>query len=231
MAKPIPVFAFIFAAYAATSKAGAAPALGEQMAQRPSCKDLELCAARARAKAFALAWVRRPDPECYLVKVRLAGCACAPGLRPAGREDGRDGATDEVWLGAISETLHGFAGVVDAESGPCSKMWAGETVIFDEADIVDWRERAPAQHSPEGSGEAIVGIENTMAQLDGAIVGIMDTMARLDRTINRISGVIASTQENVAVTKRVIARTKRETAGAEDGDLQNAVQAPTWVAT
>jgi hypothetical protein len=213
MAKPIPVFAFIFAAYAATSKSGAAPPLDEQKAPGPSLKDFEPGAARASAKAFAFAWVRRPDPESYLVKVRLAGCACPPGLRPAGREEWRDGATDEVWLRAISETLHGFAGVVDAESGLCSKFWVGETVIFKEANIVDWRERAPAQLPLESSGEVIVGIANTMAKLDGAIVGILDTMARLNSTINRISGVIASTQENMAVTKRAIAGTKRETAG------------------
>ncbi len=120
MAKPIPVFAFVFAAYAAATRGSASQTQGEPGPKGPAHKYFESELQRVRV-AFARAWTCRPDADGYFVKVALVGAA------------------DEAWLTTISKTTLGFCGV---------DVFSGRTVLFDEANIVDWRQRGGVETTP-----------------------------------------------------------------------------------
>ena len=136
MTKPIPVFAFIFAAYAATSQ-GELARIPDRRRTKPDAES-----ERERASvAFTSAWMLRPSAEGYLVKVALIGCVAAPGFRLAARSDAL-GATEDVWLGAISENLLGFVGVGVAGLETPAGQFVGKTIPFTRADVRDWRECA-----------------------------------------------------------------------------------------
>ena len=126
---------------------------------------------RERASvAFTSAWMLRPSAEGYLVKVALIGCVAAPGFRLAARSDAL-GATEDVWLGAISENLLGFVGVGVAGLETPAGQFVGKTIPFTRADVRDWRECA--------STAAVINWANRVRG-DAATAATKKSQCRLD---------------------------------------------------
>jgi uncharacterized protein YegJ (DUF2314 family) len=113
MARPIPVFAFAIAAYAATS--GRRPA-----ARRPQAGPGEI---------FLLMW-RGLARDMDALKVKV-------GVFVAGRGEVRlsEGASadeiEEIWLDEISETATGFRGVVKDRPQRLAQVAEGGTIRFE----------------------------------------------------------------------------------------------------
>ncbi len=114
MAKPIPVFAFVFAAFAATST--------RAQSSRPSSENLTPSAPRGDTfpgllETWRLLWRRRLGVSAL---VGVVG-------------DGRDRAAEALWLSDVRENGESMIGAA-AESPR-----AGERIDFVLADVLDWR--------------------------------------------------------------------------------------------
>jgi hypothetical protein len=101
MGRPIPVFAFVFAAFAVTSAEGQpieafAPADGEPAASRDA-QDL-----------FLTTW-RKLSRQGAKLRVRVRVVVGKGGAKPTLAARGPD--VEELWLGEIAETRRGFSGV------------------------------------------------------------------------------------------------------------------------
>ena len=118
MAKPIPVFSFVFAAYAATC-ARAAPY------RPPAPKDI-----LQPSDPFIKAWrLRSAAGDNLCVRVALPGPA---GRGPSAPEDG-------VWLDHIRETPAGFVGVAMAGTTGPGPIKSGQRLRFLQMNVLEWR--------------------------------------------------------------------------------------------
>ena len=130
MTKSIPVFAFVFAAFAATSGRGRLPSLAPA-AERDD--------ARAPATLVALRTLLYCVSQAFGdISVKVA---VAVGEPDSPARLARSGAEDEVeplWLTGVGESPSGFFGYV-AET-PVRLAWLrrGQRIHFDVADVLDW---------------------------------------------------------------------------------------------
>jgi hypothetical protein len=125
MAKPIPVFAFAFAAFTATLSRRERASVQEADASDPI--DL-----------FLTIW-RMPtcDRANITVKVGISGAdgGAPPQLFDRGSARSRD--VEEIWLHAITETPLGFSGVVRAAPARL-KIRRGQRIAFALNHILGW---------------------------------------------------------------------------------------------
>ncbi len=101
MAKPIPVFTFAFAAYAATSAEG-------QPREVFAATKSEPTASREAQDLFMTTWGRLSRQGAN-VRVRVGVVVGEGGARPTLGERGPG--VEEIWLGEIAWTGRGFSGV------------------------------------------------------------------------------------------------------------------------
>ena len=125
MAKPIPVFSFVFAAYAATS--------GTEFASRPApFPEAKPC------DIFLTAWRKRAaHGEPLIAKVGLLKGATSDDLHFAAR--GSRDACDELWLDQIVETRLGFLGAIVDRNGLPRRVKPGQRLRFHQIHVLDWR--------------------------------------------------------------------------------------------
>jgi uncharacterized protein YegJ (DUF2314 family) len=126
MAKPIPVFAFVFAAFAATSVEG-----------RPSdafaAAESEPQASGEAQDLFLTTW-RRLSRQGANLRVRVAvGEGAAP---PTRAERGHD--IEDLWLCEISQTGRGFSGVPVSTPDTLRHVAAGQPIGFELSHIRGW---------------------------------------------------------------------------------------------
>jgi hypothetical protein len=135
MAKPIPVFTFVFAAYAATCT-NAAVASRRLATRSTQSADPFLEARRARSRRAGI----------LSAKVGLLNGSTPGQMRFALRSS--DEVFVELWLDAISETRLGFVGA--AQDGPNlpPAIKPGQLLRFHRINVLDWRLGEPA---PSGS--------------------------------------------------------------------------------
>ena len=115
MAKQIPVFSFVFAAFAATSiKSQAARQIAESIGPGE--------ASAALLETWRLLWRRQLEVS---ARVSAAG----------------DSAAEAPWLSAVGETRDGLFGLVC--EGQAAPEPMGKRVRFDLEDVLDWRIVAP----------------------------------------------------------------------------------------
>lgn len=131
MAKPIPVFAFAFAAYAATSARMPSEFRGSAGEDRDADElFLSICRAPGRASAN------------FMVKLGLvvdengrASCLCD--RRSAGA-----GVVEDLWLSQIQDGCDGFSGVVRAT--PERRIGAVQRISFELRHVLGWKLEAHA---------------------------------------------------------------------------------------
>jgi uncharacterized protein YegJ (DUF2314 family) len=125
MARPIPVFAFAFAAFAATS----IKAADDVRAETARFDRDELFLKMWRASTRADAKVR--------VRVGVLGVAGAP-FRLCDRGSTQEGEADWLWLAQISETTRGFSGLVASEAERPKHSATGQRIRFEMRNILGW---------------------------------------------------------------------------------------------
>jgi hypothetical protein len=121
MLKPIPIFKFAFAAYAATAQTGAERAKPEPEKRQP----------------FETAWRSTPPSDgVLLVKIGVLdnGRALATMLTPCESIQ----PVREIWLGQIKETAQGYNGAVCMTQTPLRGVDMGQRIDFGPAHILDW---------------------------------------------------------------------------------------------
>jgi uncharacterized protein YegJ (DUF2314 family) len=127
MVKPIPVFAFVFAAFSATSAGGpidvVAPAEDEP-AEGREARDLFLTTWRMLSRHSASLRVR--------VGVEFDAGSAEPRLALRGQD------AEEIWLGEISETGRGFTGIATTASKGASHIRPGQAIGFELRHILGW---------------------------------------------------------------------------------------------
>jgi hypothetical protein len=116
MAKPIPVFEFAFAAYAATVGAGA---------EKPI--------AAPELRPFEATWRSMGSRDGSLL-VKIGVLDCGQATTPCGSMLPRE----EIWVGQVKETASGYSGVVCGSRAPLRNIEPGVLIEFGPADILDW---------------------------------------------------------------------------------------------
>jgi uncharacterized protein YegJ (DUF2314 family) len=122
MARPIPVFAFAFAAYAAASA-------GERM--MPDGEGQEGASAGGDAYNLFLASWRMSLRRGAKMRVKI-GVTLGEGAARRARE------TEELWLDDIVETEHGFSGTAWGAPERLGQVKPGQKVDFAPDDILGW---------------------------------------------------------------------------------------------
>jgi hypothetical protein len=120
MVKPVPIFEFAFAAYAATAWSGDARAPAEPE-RRP----------------FEITWRSMANRDgALLVKIGVLdnSRASATALTPLKSRL----PIKEIWLGQIKETANGYSGVVCMTQTPLRHIGVGERIDFGPTHILDW---------------------------------------------------------------------------------------------
>ena len=128
MAKPIPVFTFVFAAYAATSAEGQRPDAFAAAKSEPT-------ADREEQELFFTTW-RRLSRRGANLRVRVGVVVGESGARPTLAERGPD--VEEIWLGEIAQTGRGFSGVPVATPERLRRVGPGEPIGFELRHIRGW---------------------------------------------------------------------------------------------
>ena len=121
MPKPIPVFEFAFAAYAATARMG-----DERPVMEPERGSFE---ATWRSMAS--------DTGALRVKVGLLDNGRAAAIAPASCESMLP--VNEIWLGKLKQTADGYSGVVCMTQNPLRSIGLGQRIDFGLTQIVDWK--------------------------------------------------------------------------------------------
>ena len=137
MPKPIPVFQFVFAAYAATCAGRAsqpplwrrAPRLGSDASVADSPRD----AVPAYRNLPSI------DPRELIVKISVvdeyfASAAHALSLGAPVADN-----VEDLWLGEIEETPAGYSGVVLVDPARLLRVRTGDSVAFGPMHILDWK--------------------------------------------------------------------------------------------
>jgi len=126
MIKPIPVFEFAIAAYAATARTGGGGAIKTSRERQVE-----------RRRQFETS-MRSPTPRggALLVKISVlenagAVTACLTPFKSVH-------SVDEIWLGHIEETANGYSGVVCMAQTPLRHVGWGRRIDFDPTHILDW---------------------------------------------------------------------------------------------
>jgi hypothetical protein len=124
--KPIPVFSFVFAAYAAT--------VGSSRSSSP----LSSTQASQRGDRFLNAWrMRSTSGGVLLAKVGLLTGASGEDPRLAACNSSE--AFEEFWLDNIAETHLGFIGAAVAASALPLGIKPGRRMRFHRINVLDWR--------------------------------------------------------------------------------------------
>ena len=126
MVRPIPVFAFAFAAFAAAWSKGSNEYRFEEV-DGGNASELFLKVWRAAAPA---------DGD-FMVKVGVTD-ESGPTSRLCDRESADSSAYAELWLGQIAETPRSFCGVVSNASDRPRPMRRGERISFEPRHILGW---------------------------------------------------------------------------------------------
>lgn len=148
MVKPIPLFAFVFAAYAATS---IAPVPISARGRKKIGVARDKVAKMSPASSVAPIWrtlIERSADIC--VKVGVVGGAGAKRLELAIAGGPQDG-VEEIWLSKIAETARGFTGAVSLSAG--SRIKLGKKVAFESDHVLDWTLRLSAR-KPAAASDA-----------------------------------------------------------------------------
>lgn len=126
MVKSIPVFAFVFAAFAATSAAAGEPA-GEC-----TPAENEPRGGRDARDLFLTTW--------RMLSRHGAGLRVKVGVGVGGThaEPRRGREVEEVWLGEIAETARGFSGVTVKAPEGLRHVRPGQTIGFELRHILGW---------------------------------------------------------------------------------------------
>jgi uncharacterized protein YegJ (DUF2314 family) len=128
MSKPIPVFAFVFAAFAATSVEG-------RSLETFAAADSEPRAARDMQDLFLTTW-RRLSRQGANLRVRVGlvvGEGDAPPMLAARGHDAQ-----ELWLGEIAQAGRGFKGVPVATPERLQHVRPGQAISFELRHIRGW---------------------------------------------------------------------------------------------
>jgi hypothetical protein len=158
MGRPIPVFAFVFAAFAATSAEG-------QPADAFAPAESELTASRDGQDLFLATW-RSLSRHGAKLQVRVGVVIGEGGAKStlATREPGaaRDPAVEEFWLGEITETGRAFRGVPVETSERPRLLWPRQPIGFELRHIRGWRLDIEDAHAPaRGEREPRANLELT----------------------------------------------------------------------
>ena len=125
MARPIPVFAFAFAAFAATST---------KLTEKVSSE----CAGRDGDELFLLMWRQSARANAELrVKVGVSDEGGAP-FRLCDRASAQSADVQWVWLAQIAETARGFSGAVSTDSERPKRWLQGQRIGFQVRQILGW---------------------------------------------------------------------------------------------
>jgi uncharacterized protein YegJ (DUF2314 family) len=128
MAKPIPVFAFVFAAFAATSVEG-------QSTEAFAAAESEALADRDAQDLFVATW-RRLSRQGANFRVRVGVVAGVGGAQPT--LSVRSHNVEEIWLGEIAQTERGFSGVPVATPERLRHARRGQPIGFEPRHIRGW---------------------------------------------------------------------------------------------
>jgi hypothetical protein len=137
MVKPIPVFAFVFAAYAATHES-ARRDLGDPRDNRDAAQGNPPAANSKVLTGLSWRMLARQGADVW-VKVGVVenGRRATRQLVAAPVEPGEN--VEEIWLGQIVETTHGFSGVVTESR--LSRTEIGERMRFARIHVLGWTTR------------------------------------------------------------------------------------------
>lgn len=126
MAGPIPVFSFVFAAYAATSGGKARKAeSGASTALAPDAP-------------FRTAWRTKSTlGGALFAKIRVLKGSGPIDLQLAVKSSGETG--DGIWVGGIVESGLGFVGAPVEDLGNTCQVAAGRQIRFHVINVLDWR--------------------------------------------------------------------------------------------
>jgi len=126
MARPIPVFSFVFAAYAATSTAAGLSRRGSPFREaQPNDPFMSVWRARSARRGALFA------------KIGLLNGAKADNPRFAVQNS--SDAYKDIWLGDIVETRLGFIGVPMPGQILPARLQAGQRLRFHGINVLDWR--------------------------------------------------------------------------------------------
>ena len=132
MARPIPLFAFAFAAYAATSPAA------EAEDRFASSEDASSGVADGRDLFLATWRMLEPRRANVRVKVCVLAKEGSRGPRLRARADGRAKEVEELWLDEIVETDSGFCGVARKTPERLRHIEPGRKICFELRHIQGW---------------------------------------------------------------------------------------------
>ena len=141
MVKPIPVFAFVFAAFAATSAGGPIDVCTAAEGEPPEGRD---------ARDLFLATWRMLSRHNATLRVRVGVVVNEENTEPRLAERGHD--LEELWLGEIAETGRGFTGAPVAMSEGLRRIVPGRTIGFELRHIRGWTLHVDG--SPNETGRA-----------------------------------------------------------------------------
>lgn len=146
MVKPIPLFAFVFAAYAATNT-GTVPISARQR-KKIGVVENKFGNVQYPPTSVVPIWrtlLERSADIC--VKVGVLGDISGKQLDLASADRvPRDG-VEEIWLSELSQTARGFAGVISHSASP--KVKIGRKVCFKRDHVLDWTLRLSARKAGE----------------------------------------------------------------------------------
>jgi uncharacterized protein YegJ (DUF2314 family) len=144
MARPIPLFAFAFAAYAATSPAA------EAADRFASSEDASPGVADGR-DLFLATW-RMLEPRRANVRVKVCVLAKEGSGEPrlSARASGRAEEVEELWLDEIVETNSGFCGVARMTPERLRHIEPGRKISFELRHIQGWTLDVDAAASETG---------------------------------------------------------------------------------
>jgi uncharacterized protein YegJ (DUF2314 family) len=140
MPRQIPVFSFVFAAFAATCPSfaegpKAAPVRDRQCAPK-KVADLT----DAKAARFRDAWrSSTSDRKRFVVRLRMSEANVASGYRLLRSDEKALSSEEVVWLYDIAETSEGFLGIVRDAPERFQQLAPGQMIAFAQPEISDWK--------------------------------------------------------------------------------------------
>lgn len=141
MAKPIPVFAFVFAAYAATYSAPVASPMSR--IRKAGLNEDKTSGPGEEQASVVPVWrtLLHRGAEIW-VKIGVVGHGRGRRLDLASADVPPRGDFDEVWLFGITETARGFDGIVNQSAHRQIKL--GRKIHFERSNVQDWTLRLNA---------------------------------------------------------------------------------------
>ena len=142
MGRPIPVFAFVFAAFAVTSAEG-------QPGDAFTSAEGEATASYEAQDLFLTTW-RRLSRQSAKLRVRVGVLIGENGAQPTLAPRGHD--VEELWLAEIAQTGRGFSGVPVAASDRLRGVRLGQPICFELRHIRGWTLDVESVEAPARGG-------------------------------------------------------------------------------